>query len=183
MTPEKLIQSCRDPLVQSIHRQGVALKLLARGLRPKQVAIAADTSQWKVNELRKGLMPKSRQAGPPMSAATILRRPWLRAGASLFVGVYQRVVDSEGIVDDPWELFLESYDIYEFLAASFRETWPVLPIDDACTIFMSFQKDLIDSAICEHHGTRYLIAPDYDRAWGCPYCSLAAGEWSFPSES
>lgn len=183
MTPEELIRSCQDPQVQSVHRQGVALKLLARGLRPKQVAIAADMSQWKVNELRRGLMPKDWQARPPMSAATILRRPWLRAGASLLVGVYQRIADSEGSVSDPWDQFLESYDIYEVLANSFREMWPILAIDDACTIFMSFQRGLIDSATCEHHETRYLIAPDYDRAWGCPYCSLATGEWSLPSDS
>jgi len=183
MTPEELIRSCKDPQVQSVRRQGIALKLLARGLRPKQIAIAADMSQWKVNDLRKGLMPKDWQARPPMSAATILRRPWLRAGASLFIGVYQRLADNEGAINDPWDLFLQSYDIYEVLASGFRETWPVLLIDDACTIFTSFQKDLVDSAICEHHGTRYLIAPEHDRVWGCPYCSLAAGEWSLPTES
>ena len=79
MTPDEILRSCRDPQIRVIKAQAFALRLLARGLRPKQVAIATGISQWKVNDLRRGLMPDDRLARPPMSVATILRRPWLRA--------------------------------------------------------------------------------------------------------
>ena len=134
MTPDEILRSCRDPQIRVIKAQAFALRLLARGLRPKKVAIATGISQWKVNDLRRGLMPDDRLARPPMSVATILRRPWLRAGASLFVGVHQRIVDGEADIDDPWSLFLESYDIYALLAGRLRDVWPLLAIEDACTI-------------------------------------------------
>lgn len=181
MTPDEILRSCRDPQVQVIKAQAFALRLLVRGLRPKQVAIATGISQWKVNDLRKGLMPDDRLARPPMSVATILRRPWLRAGASLFVSVHQRIADGEADVDDPWKLFLESYDIYALLAGRMQDAWPLLAIEDACTIYMALESGLVTSAACDRHGTRYLIVPGHDRAWGCPYCTLEAGEWSLPS--
>ncbi len=183
MTPDEILQSCRDPQIRVIKAQAFALRLLARGLRPKQVAIATGISQWKVNDLRKGLMPSDCFARPPMSVATILRRPWLRAGASLFVGVHQRIADGETDTDDPWSLFLESYDIYALLAGRFRDVWPLLAIEDACTIFLALESGLVASAACDRHGTRYLVVPGHDRAWGCPYCTLEAGEWSLPSDA
>jgi hypothetical protein len=181
MTPDEILRSCRDPQVQVIKAQAFALRLLVRGLRPKQVAIATGISQWKVNDLRKGLMPDDRQARPPMSVATILRRPWLRAGASLFVSVHRRIVDGEADVDDSWKLFLESYDIYALLTGRFQDAWPLLAIEDACTIYMALESGLVTSAACDRHGTRYLVVPGHDHAWDCPYCTLEAGEWSLPS--
>ena len=183
MTWDEILRSCRDPVVKSVRAHDFALQLLARGLRPKQVAIIAGVSQWKVNELRRGLMPDDRLARPPMSATTILRRPWLRAAASLFMVIHRRVVDSRDTADDHWTLFLRGYDVYEAIAESFRERWPALAIEDAFTIFMALESGLVASADCDHHGTHFLIVPGHDRAWGCPYCTLEAGEWSLTSHA
>ena len=183
MTRDEVFQSCEDPLVKSVRAHGFALQLLARGLRPKQVAIIAGISQWKVNELRSGLMPDDRLARPPMSVTTILRRPWLRAAASLFVVIHQRIVDGKDTTDDHWTLFLKGYDVYESVAQSFRERWPILAIEDAFTIYRALDAALIVEDPCDHHGTHFLIVPGHDRAWGCPYCTLEAGEWSLPCDA
>ena len=57
----------------------------------------------------------------------------------------------------------------------------LLAIEDACTVLVALESGLVTPADCDRHGTRYLVVPGHDRAWGCPYCTLEAGEWSLPS--
>jgi hypothetical protein len=167
-----------DPLVRLVQAQATALDLIKRGLRPKQVTFMTGLSIDRVNQLRAGLMPTSERWGrPPLSAATILRRPKLRAAACYFAGIYRRFAGNGGDARSDWSLFLEIYDIYRTVVSGLDELLPTLPIDDAFTIVQAMESGGIGWAYCELHSA-YLIIPDHNRVWGCPYCTLAKGEWS-----
>jgi hypothetical protein len=170
--------TCKDPLVQSLRDQGDALKLLELGLRPKQVAIITNLSNRKVNQLRGGLMSAAdRVARPPLSVGTILRQADLRAAASFFFSVYERVTAGRASDGPDWVLFLQSYEIYanqsSIIANGFDETWSILPIEDACTLVMALGQGEFEPVLCEQHGIRYLTMPNHHRSWRCPYCTRA----------
>lgn len=176
MNSEQQTRSSSNQIVRTIRAQAFALVLLERGLAPKQVAIATGITAWKANQLRQGLRPDDTAGRTPPSASTLLRDPDNRIAASLFVDVYSRLADHQSAQEADWNLFLSSYDIYEAIAGSIAPQ-NILSIVDACTIFIALQSGLVDSRHCTHHGSRYLVIPERHRAWGCPYCSLDAGEW------
>ena len=167
-----------DPLVRLVQAQAVAIDLIKRGLRPKQIACMTGLNNDRVNQLRAGLIPpEARLAKPPLSASTILRQPKLRAAASCFAGIYRRLAGDEASNPIDWPLFLESYDIYLVFAHSQGELLPTLPIEDAFTIVQSMEAGGVAWRHCERHAA-YLIVPDHARVWGCPYCMLARTAWS-----
>lgn len=184
MSEDESPTACRDPLVRLVQIQAIALDLIKRGLRPKQIACMTGLSNEKVNQLRAGLMPTAERWGrPPLSAATILRRPKLRAAASCFAGIYQRFVDEVDAAGVNWPLFLESYDIYRTVAHGQGELLPILPIEDAFTIVLTMSSGGVAWVPCDRHIASYLIIPDHDRVWGCPYCTLAKSAWSTLEEA
>jgi hypothetical protein len=176
--PGSRLATCNDPQVQSLRDQGDALRLLELGLRPKQVAIIKKLSNRKVNQLRGGLMPAEvRAARPPMSVTTILRQADLRAAASFFFSVYERVTAGRALGHPDWDLFLQSYEIYanqsSMIVEGLEEEWPILPIEDACTLVMALGQGEFEPVLCEQHGIRYLTMPNHHRGWRCPYCTRA----------
>lgn len=172
MTPVDLISASDDPIIRSVQAQAFAIKLLARGLTPKQVAIITNISLWKAVDLRRGLnLPDAGKRSTKTKALqTILRQRQLRAGASFFVGVYRRLAGQEHAGEIDWHRFLKSYDIYVCLAQGSEDTWPILPIDEAYTVVTGLWSSLSDIEKCDRHETHYLFIPDNDRSWGCPYC-------------
>ena len=176
MKKEQQVIDASSQTVRTIRAQAFGLVLLERGLAPKQVAIATGISAWKANQLRQGLRPDDTAGRTPPSASTLLREPDGRIAASLFVDVYARLAGHQETQETDWNLFLSSYDIYETIAKSIAPK-NILSIVDACTIYIAFQSGLIESRHCDHHGSRYLVIPERHRPWGCPYCTLDAGEW------
>ena len=172
-----------DPFVKSILDQHRAIKLLAHGLRPKQVGMMTGLSNKRINNLRRGLFPaEDRRARPGTSPATILRYPQRRAAAAIFLAVYKRYVP-EDTVDPTQPYLLPAYRFYQDLMVRHEPYMPILAIDDAYTLLTAVQGKEIERKICDSHGTGYLIIPDFERKWGCPFCSLAAGEWSLEDKS
>jgi hypothetical protein len=171
-----------DPLVRLVQAQAEALDLIKRGLRPKQITCMTGLNIDRVNQLRAGLVPTSERWGrPPSSAATILRRPKLRAAACYFAGIHRRLVGDGAAARSNWPLFLEAYDIYRTVVRGLDELLPILPIDDAFTIVQALDSGGVGWEHCDLHSA-YLIIPDHNRVWGCPYCTLAKGAWSTVDE-
>ena len=136
-----------------IKAQAFALRLLVRGLRPKQVAIATGISQWKVNDLRKGLMPDDRLARPPMSVATIPPpppgcAPALRS-SSAFIGASPTAIRIPTI---PGSCFSRATISTRFSPAAFRTPGRYWRSRMPARSTWRSKAALVASAACDRHG-------------------------------
>ncbi|MDH3662405.1 MAG: FlhC family transcriptional regulator [Alphaproteobacteria bacterium] len=175
--PETLLAASRDPIVRSIRTQHRAIELLALGLRPKQVAKMTGLSSRRINSFRRAFVSdQDRRARPGASPATILREPQPRAAAAMFFAVYQRIAPQDA-TDEALPHLAPAYELYQRLMTGFEPVWPSLAIADAYTLLTAAQANQISLVICEHHETRFLAIPGSERKWGCPFCTLAKGEW------